>query len=150
MRLSSIRSGQVVIVKARPAIDAAVMSLPFSVSNQLLESNSVSSCGVKHILKIKLLLLLLQNGDRPNVPNVAIVITDGQSNYDHDLTIPDADIDKAAGITLFAVGVTDQINLVELDGIASLPTASHVFTSADIIDITANILQELSTTLCTS
>ena len=42
--INQVRSGQVVILKARPAMDAAVMSFHLSVSNQLLKSNSVSPC----------------------------------------------------------------------------------------------------------
>jgi len=38
------------------------------------------------------------NGDRPEVPDTAIVITDGRSTYDSNLTIPYAEEAKRRGI----------------------------------------------------
>jgi collagen type VI alpha len=40
------------------------------------------------------------NGDRPNVPNTAIVITDGLSTWDHNLTVPYAIEAKRLGIRI--------------------------------------------------
>ena len=40
------------------------------------------------------------NGDRPDVPDTAIVITDGRSTYDSNLTIPYANEAKARGIRI--------------------------------------------------
>ena len=44
------------------------------------------------------------NGDRPNVPNMGIVITDGRSN-DPNATKMEAAAARAKGITMVAVGV---------------------------------------------
>jgi len=43
------------------------------------------------------------NGDRPDVPNTAIVITDGRSTYDHNLTIPYAEEAKRRGIRMLGL-----------------------------------------------
>ena len=52
-------------------------------------------------------------GDRFNVPNTAIVITDGQSNINHAQTIPEAEeLQRAADV--YVIGVTDQIDINEL------------------------------------
>ena len=37
------------------------------------------------------------NGDRPGVPNLGLVVTDGASNRDEHLTIPEADNARALG-----------------------------------------------------
>lgn len=58
-------------------------------------------------------------GDRPGVMNIGIVITDGESNVDEQFTIPNADRAKGLGIHMISVGVTNQVNLQELRGIAS-------------------------------
>ena len=58
-----------------------------------------------------------QNGDRPDAPNVAIVITDGPSNKDQTRTVPDAIAARNAGITIFAAGVGREVNRDELGGI---------------------------------
>ena len=58
-------------------------------------------------------------GNRPDVKDIAIVITDGIPNervYD---TIPAADRLKAQNVTIVAVGVTDLIDEDELKAIAS-------------------------------
>ena len=70
-----------------------------------------------------------QNGDRDNIPNVAIVITDGKSNIRDSETLGVANKTKEAGIRIIAVGVTDAIDVRELRGIASVP--SQVITVAD-------------------
>nr|KAG5705131.1 hypothetical protein BaRGS_030848 [Batillaria attramentaria] len=71
-----------------------------------------------------------ENGDRPNVPNVAIIITDGQSTNPND-TIRAAQEARDAGITLFAVGVGDLAEMSELEEIATDPDAEYVFTVTD-------------------
>ena len=58
-------------------------------------------------------------GDRNDVPNLAIVITDGMSNENEDKTIPYANDAKNDGIIVLAVGVTDDVNEAELAGISS-------------------------------
>ena len=49
------------------------------------------------------------NGDRHGVPNIGIVITDGQSNEHEEDTINQADLTRAAGVRLVAVGITDEV-----------------------------------------
>ena len=41
------------------------------------------------------------NGDRPGVPNVAILLTDGESTENPENTIPEAADARADGITIF-------------------------------------------------
>ena len=60
-----------------------------------------------------------QNGDRSNIKNVMIVITDGQANERMSDTAPQARQARDDGIEMIAIGITDQINLGELQSIAS-------------------------------
>ena len=62
-----------------------------------------------------------ERGDRANVENVAIVITDGRSTYDNQSTIPEAILARAAGIEIIAIGVTGAIDEQEVMLISSLP-----------------------------
>ena len=62
-----------------------------------------------------------ENGDRPDVPNVAIVLTDGVSTINRELTISEAEAARAAGIRIFSIGVTNDINEDEIRAISSLP-----------------------------
>ena len=68
------------------------------------------------------------NGDRAWVPNIAILITVGASDVHENKTIPMASRAKRSGIHITAVGVSDQIDLDELKGIASGPL--------DVINVT--------------
>lgn len=52
-------------------------------------------------------------------PRVAVVVTDGRSNVNPDLTIPSAEALHEDSVTVFAVGVGRNINNDELNGIAS-------------------------------
>ena len=70
------------------------------------------------------------NGDRSNVPNFGIIITDGESN-DPGNTKVQAELVRRAGITLFSVGVGANIKMSELEEMATDPDASHVFTVND-------------------
>ena len=74
-----------------------------------------------------------ENGDRLNVPNVGILLTDGRSNKPA-LTRTAATETKAAGISMIAVGIGDYFfegasNLKELQDISSDPDEDFVFTA---------------------
>ena len=71
-------------------------------------------------------------GDREHVADIAIVVTDGESNRDPNRTIPEADLAKQSGVTFFVIGVTDLINEQEVKAIASDPDSEHYFNSPDI------------------
>ncbi|XP_061443604.1 collagen alpha-6(VI) chain-like [Rhineura floridana] len=80
------------------------------------------------------------------VPQIAIVITDGQAQDRIDE--PAKEI-KSAGITLYAVGIKDAV-LSELQEIASDPDEMHVYSVEDFAglqSISQNILQVICTTV---
>ena len=61
-----------------------------------------------------------QAGERPNVPNLAVVITDGQSNYPN-RTANAAAVAKNKGIVMFAVGIGSHVNEKEMNAISNHP-----------------------------
>lgn len=67
------------------------------------------------------------NGARPGVAKVGIIVTDGQSNVDSGDTIPAADAAKSAGVRMFVIGLTNQIDVTELEAMASLPLEDYYF-----------------------
>ena len=96
-----------------------------------------------------------ENGDRPNVPNVAIVVTDGRSTVDADQTLPQARAARDDGIQMFAVGITSDIDIYEVRGISSEPQllGESYFTSTDFTnlnDIVDNLLNNACTDAQTS
>ena len=58
-------------------------------------------------------------GDRPGVRNLAMIITDGESNINEADTIPNANRAKNAGIILMAMGITNAVNVDELRRISN-------------------------------
>jgi Mg-chelatase subunit ChlD len=66
------------------------------------------------------------NGDRPGVPNICIVVTDGVSNINSRRTIPEAEQARAEGIHIYAIGI-GLTDTTELDGIASKPVDENRF-----------------------
>ena len=66
-------------------------------------------------------------GDRPNVPNIAIVITDGHSNVYSNRTIPEAEAARASGVFIYSIGVTNNINEEEVKGMSSMPQVKFIY-----------------------
>ena len=92
-------------------------------------------------------LLAPSQGNRRGFPDVAIIVTDGKSNIDSHLTTYEAMIAKAIGIKLLVVGVTNQVDLRELNGIASDPDDKHVFLASTFEEL-GHIQMQLVHTLC--
>ncbi|XP_045215666.2 cartilage matrix protein-like [Mercenaria mercenaria] len=64
--------------------------------------------------------------ERPGVAKIAIVLTDGLS-ANEDLTKREAKLTQMAGIKVFAIGIGDGIDLLEIRNIASNPDDNYVF-----------------------
>lgn len=90
------------------------------------------------------------NGDRPDVPNILVLVTDGISN-DRNATIGQAILTRNAGISIITVGVGvgDQIDPNELEGIASYPTTSN-FIPVENENSFMRIVPTLVQALCTN
>ena len=59
-------------------------------------------------------------GDRPEVRDIQLVITDGQSNRDAALTIPTAHEASYNCITMLVLGVTSNVNEAEISGLLQM------------------------------
>ncbi|KAL3856133.1 hypothetical protein ACJMK2_015326 [Sinanodonta woodiana] len=60
------------------------------------------------------------NGDRSDVPNIAIRLTDGESG-DMERTRNEAKLTREAGVSIFAIGIGDSVKKEDLEEIASSP-----------------------------
>ncbi|GAB1610762.1 hypothetical protein Ahia01_001362700 [Argonauta hians] len=67
------------------------------------------------------------NGDRPDSPNIAIIITDGQSNINNIQTLPQARLLKESGVSVITVAVGFATQTEELIGMTSPPVAENLF-----------------------
>eukprot|EP00041_Stephanoeca_diplocostata_P032877 m.1067301 g.1067301 ORF g.1067301 m.1067301 type:complete len:2652 (+) comp24222_c0_seq2:51-8006(+) len=76
-------------------------------------------------------------GARPlGVPKICVLVTDGNSNS-RSATIAAATALKNVGVTMFAIGAGTGISTIELNAVASAPTADHVYMISSIVDIDA-------------
>ena len=88
-------------------------------------------------------------GDRPGVPNLVIVLTDGKSTVNPELTVPNAVALRNRNIRIIAIGITSSIDEAELKGISSEPQSlgSDYFTSPNFQGLTA-IIQMVVRSAC--
>ena len=76
---------------------------------------------------------------RPDVPQVIILLTDGQPDDEVAGILTEADEIRAAGTEIFTVGVGNNVNAGLLDQIATDPDAAHAFLAADFDDLLAQV-----------
>lgn len=81
---------------------------------------------------------------REGVPRIAIVMTDGQSDYPK-LTQDEAELAHKEGITTFAIGIGNRVDVRELQGLAS--DADYLFT-VDSFDALSAVKIMLSEKAC--
>jgi len=85
-------------------------------------------------------------GDRPTFPNIAVLMTDGQSMVSPQNTLPEAANARQRGIELYVVAVGTDLNLAEIYGIASNATINHVIPlpgQSDIATASSSLLNRL-------
>ena len=91
----------------------------------------------------------VSNGDRRGVLDMAIVITDGVSTVDAELTIPEAEAARASGIQILAIGITNSTDEEELKSMSSRP--QHVnrnyFNNADFRAL-STVVDSVSSQIC--
>ena len=75
-----------------------------------------------------------QNGDRKNVKNVCIVVTDGVSNINGRNTIPEAERARAEGIHIYAIGI-GLTDTRELDQMSTRPKEPNTFVVNDFDEL---------------
>lgn len=93
-------------------------------------------------------MFTVANGDRPNIPNILVLITDGISN-DPNATMAQAILTRNAGISIITIGVGSEINQNELEGVASYPASSNVIRVEDENSF-MTIVPTLAQALCNS
>jgi hypothetical protein len=85
-------------------------------------------------------------GDRAGVQNVIILVTDGYSNVDKEMTVPNAVTVKNAGIDLYSIAIGETPNDLELTEVSSDPTSEYLYRLQSLDDVEAvsnNLLDRL-------
>ena len=89
------------------------------------------------------------NGDRADVPNILIILTDGESNVNEERTIPLAEELRAQDVTIYSIGVTNNINETEVMLMSSEPQQLDVnyFISEDFTDL-GDVADQIAVVAC--
>lgn len=76
-------------------------------------------------------------GDRPDVTDVILLLTDGKSNVDADKTIPIANDLRQDGINVISIGITEEADVNEVRAVSSLPQIQNLnyFLSEDALQL---------------
>ena len=96
-----------------------------------------------------------RNGDRPNAPNSAIIITDGvpvipgDRNEARRLAIQEADRARSQGINIFTIGVGPEITDDVLNAIANKPSSRYTFRVDQFYQL-ETILRQVASAACDS
>lgn len=67
-----------------------------------------------------------QRGDRGDTPNIAILLTDGNSNVQPERTVAEAVNARQRGVQMYVVAMGTGINAGEINGMASSNVTDHV------------------------
>ena len=89
-------------------------------------------------------MFLQKNGDRPGVPNIGILITDGYSYKNYEETIPEAKKARERGIQLFAIG----IGLEDEDEIKRIADDKNRVFGTSNFDTLAQIVYDVRDAIC--
>ncbi|KAI0230324.1 Collagen alpha-6(VI) chain [Lamellibrachia satsuma] len=87
------------------------------------------------------------HGQRTGVRNVAVLISDGNSNINADNTVPEADRARSQGIDVYSVGLGRNPNLPELNDISNDPDSEYVVRLPSLTDVDS-AANELLERLC--
>lgn len=121
-------------------IENAVENMPYFGSS----TNTAVGIGLTHTEQF-----IASRGDRPNVRNIAIVITDGVSNENPENTIPAAEAARDAGIDIFSIGITNAVDETEVAGISSAPhQLNQNYWLIEDFRKLAEKVDEITTTIC--
>lgn len=79
-----------------------------------------------------------ERNDRPDAPNIIVIITDGVPNRNVESTVPNANYAMSLGYEMFAVGVTDAVDYSLLSQLSSMPQQQDInwFTAVDFTALT--------------
>jgi collagen type VI alpha len=106
--------------------DLNTYTTPATIRNALAFSKAGGTTNTQEAIKLATQsVFTAARGDRAGVKNVMVVVTDGQSNVQQANTLPEAAKARQQGIELYSVGIGMDVNVAEIDGMASDARQSH-------------------------
>ncbi len=117
---------------------------------QFMDQSTNTPAAIRYTREV---MFTARNGDRPFVPNSAIIITDGVPRVPSDLnqalrlTFQEANLARQQGINIFAIGVGPEITQSSLNQIANQPSSQYTF-KVDQYQQLESILYEVASAAC--
>ena len=110
-------------------------------------SYPAGSTNTAQALEVARTVVFIQaNGDRVNAPNVVVVITDGASNVNPQLTLPMAEALRNVTDSVITIGVANAVE-AELQGIGNQPPVANetyfILSEFDLLDPLVNQIRGL-------
>lgn len=93
--------------------------------------------------KLRNEVFIRDKGDRDGVRNVAVLISDGNSNVDQEYTLEKAERLRNAGVEVYAVGIGKQVDMSEVNGIANVGLSYIARQENDVERIASLILDDM-------
>ena len=90
------------------------------------------------------------NGDRDTVANIVLWFTDGYSNIDRERTVPEAVLTRdhtMDSVRIITVGIGDDVNRAELEGMASQPASENIFYLPNVAELD-QVAKDITAQLC--
>jgi len=122
--------------KSKAAVFQAIDEIPY------VYGSTNTADGIATMIK----MFSTANGDRPEVPNIGVVITDGVSNVNSRRTIPEAVNARDAGIHVYAIGI-GLTDTREVNAIANDPPEDNSF-NVQSFDELEGLDEKIFTALC--
>ena len=98
------------------------------------------------LLRMRSDMFTSRNGDRSDVENICIIVTDGVSNINARRVEPEATQARASGIHIYAIGI-GLSDTKELDTIASKPVEENRFTVQEFSEL-RDLRHKVFSSLC--
>lgn len=111
---------------ANITFDLSAYSSSLTIRNALAFSRAGGATNTQEAIRLTTQEVFTQaHGERSNVKNVMVIVTDGKSTVQPQNTLPQANTAKQQGIEIYSIGIGPDVNPAEIDGMASAPTQGH-------------------------
>ena len=139
------------LVKFSDDAQTAFNLAAFSTAQQIINAinGSIHEGGLTNLadaLRVTRTSIFNAPGDRPQVKNICIFITDGHATVDPDLVTNEAILAQREA-EIFAIGITNDVDTLELETIASDPNNRHTFL-VDDFNLLQGILNDVIEETC--
>lgn len=127
--------------RSREDARAAIAGVPYAAGATTLASDALRY--------IRTVLFTPSKGDRPGVPNILVVLTDGGGSDDKRRALDEAEYAKMSGIHVVTIGVGDLVDVYTMNAMSSYPNTSNAL-KVDRFGDLSQLLGRIRNMICDS